>query len=52
MPGVHPYRVRLLDRSDTYAYLLLPEDEERRMRASLGREIDRLLRPVGNAAPD
>jgi hypothetical protein len=44
MPGVHPYRIRLLDRSDTHAYLLLPDDEERRMRASLGPELDRLLR--------
>ena len=34
------------DQSDTYAYMLLPE-EERRMRASLGSEPDRLLRPIG-----
>jgi hypothetical protein len=35
------------DQSDTYAYMLLPEEEERRMRASLGSEPDRLLRPIG-----
>jgi hypothetical protein len=49
LQGVRPYRIALLDRSDTYAYLLLPEKEERRMRKSLGTEFDRLLRRVTHA---
>jgi hypothetical protein len=46
LPGVRPYRIALLDRSDTYAFFLLPEEDERRMRKELGAELDRLLRPL------
>ena len=51
MPGVRPYRIALLDRSDTWAYVLLGERDDAKMRKSLAGDFDRLLRPIAGRAP-